>query len=353
VISNKFSETWLQEPLEIEISKEGEDLAISFNDLISISSSPKERSEGFQWFLSFIASFSSEPEKNKQRKIFLLDEPALRLHPKGQKDLIKVIEKLSESNQFIYTTHSPFLVNRNFPQRIRLLEKNPKKGTIINNKPYSNGKTRLWEPLKSSIGICLGDLFSLGETNLIVEGISDEIIIAGISNKLAAMGEPFLDLNEITIVPATGADCVEYLAKFALSEGLPSISLLDNDSEGKRSKAEIQKEKGINCLSVDDLKKGAVTLEDVLPEPIYVSAVNSFYSKFEKYVGYKLDGNVTSGIINRLSCHFETVGLNFDKVSVARELIQQTAVDEQALPQYEPFKKLFEIVNKMNKTKSE
>ncbi len=348
VISDKFSKAWLQEPLKIEINKEGDDLSIELSDAVSISSSPSERSEGFQWFLSFIACFYSESHNKDKRKIILLDEPALRLHPKGQKDLLKVIERLSNNDQFIYTTHSPFLVNRNFPQRIRLLEKNSQKGTIINNKPYSNGKTRLWEPLKSSIGICLGDLFSLGETNLIVEGVSDEIIIAGISNKFAAIGESFLDLNEVTIVPATGADCVDYLAGFALSEGLNAISLFDNDAEGKKCLAKAQKEVGRNSLSVDSLKKGTITIEDLIPEDVYIRAVNSFYKKFEKYKEYKNSENKGIGIIERLSRHFKDIDMNFDKVSVSRELVQQLDTDELTLTQYEPFKNLFEMVSKVN-----
>ena len=112
-----------------------------------------------------------------------------------------------------------------------MLVKNGTKGTLIKNKPYSDGNTRFfWEPLRSSIGVSLGDMLSLGEVNLIVEGISDQIIITGISRKFAELGAdyPFLDLEEVSVVPAMGATCEEYLTRFANSQNLEAISLLES-----------------------------------------------------------------------------------------------------------------------------
>lgn len=348
VISKKFSEAWSQEPLQIEIEKIGENLVCSISELIAVSSSPEERSEGFQWFFSFFANFMLESKEQTLNKVILLDEPAIRLHPKGQKDLLRLLEKMSENNQIIYTTHSPFLINRNFPQRIRVLYKNPQKGTIICNKPYSDGKTRFWEPLRSSIGVCLGDLFSLGEKNLIVEGISDQILITCISNKFAEIGATFLDLEEISIVPAMGALCVAYMAKFASSEELKTIALLDNDSEGKKGLSKISGEKRITVVSVDQLKPEAITMEDLIPENVYIDAVNSVYSrmKLEGYVEYrKSNEEKRKGIVEELDQHFKAMGYSFDKVLVAKELVQKVRIDETNSAEYEPFRKLFNIIN--------
>lgn len=354
VVSDKLSEVWKQEPLVIELTKEGANLVISVNEKVAISSPPQERSEGFQWFLSFFANFAPKLIDQLHGNIILLDEPAIRLHPEGQKNLLAILEKISEKNQVIYTSHSPFLINRNFPQRIRLLTKEPESGTLINNKPYSNGKTRFWEPLKSAIGVCLGDLFSLGETNLIVEGISDQILITGISNKLAKINATYLDLEKITIVPAMGALCVAYLAKFAVSEGLKTIALFDSDAEGKKVVSKLKNESKIIVKSVDGLKSGAVTIEDLVPRDRYIEAVNSFYSKigivdYEEYPkpqeteGKKLK---THGLIQELDSHFEAMGYSLNKVSVAKELIQQLDINEEDLPKYKSFVTLFDTVNK-------
>ena len=125
-------------------------MAFSINGGVSFSSSPKERSEGFQWLLSFFA-LCLDKQRNNSNEIFLIDEPALHLHPKGQKDVLKIIEVLSKSHQIIYSTHSPFLISKNFPQRIRLLLKDEIQGTLVKNKPYSQDNCRFWEPLKSAL----------------------------------------------------------------------------------------------------------------------------------------------------------------------------------------------------------
>lgn len=47
--------------------------------------------------------------------IFMFDEPGLNLHPKGQVDLQNVFEDITKTNQIIYSTHSVFLINKNYP----------------------------------------------------------------------------------------------------------------------------------------------------------------------------------------------------------------------------------------------
>ena len=115
-ISNKFKEFGVQEKnIEIEVEKQANDLAFSIYEGISLSSPPDERSEGFRWLLSFFSHFASNLEFDWEEKIFLIDEPAVLLHPKGQKAVLNILEKISKKSQVIYSTHSPFLINRNFP----------------------------------------------------------------------------------------------------------------------------------------------------------------------------------------------------------------------------------------------
>ncbi len=347
-ITKYFSKSWTQEPLQIEIEKQGDYLTFSINEGISVSSSPAERSEGFQWLLSFFSHFAAESKSKLRNQIILLDEPAVLLHPRGQKDVVQLLEDIAEYNQIIYTTHSPFLINKNFPQRIRVLTKDPVKGTLINNKPYSDGKTKFWEPLKSSIGVCLGDLFSLSEVNLIVEGVSDQIIITGISNMFAELGYPFIDLEKVSVVPAMGATCEESLARFASSEKLKAISLVDNDSKGKRVLKSLQKDKQIKCLSISNLKEDAVTIEDLIPKETYINSVNSIYSRFDDFKKYKdEEEDKTAGIVEKIDKHLEKLGYEFDKVAVAKDLIQNLEINQSTVSLYDPFKELINQINKL------
>jgi hypothetical protein len=81
-----------------------------------------ERSSGFRWFFSFLAAFS-EYEHRSESLVILLDEPALALHARAQKDFLRFIdERLAPKHQVIYTTHSPFMVEPGKLERVRLVE---------------------------------------------------------------------------------------------------------------------------------------------------------------------------------------------------------------------------------------
>ena len=72
-----------------------------------------------------------------------------------------------------------------------------------------------------------------------VEGLADQVLLAGCSNYLRALNMPrmnTLDLNRITIVPAGSASHIPYLVYLARGRDIeqPSvIVLLDNDKAGK------------------------------------------------------------------------------------------------------------------------
>lgn len=66
---------------------------------------PRQRSLGVRWFLSFYLQIRAT-EKKKQHRIFLLDEPGANLHSRAQKDVIKLINQLSDKVPIIYSTHS-------------------------------------------------------------------------------------------------------------------------------------------------------------------------------------------------------------------------------------------------------
>ncbi|MBA7603013.1 DNA replication and repair protein RecF [subsurface metagenome] len=357
LISDKLSDFWIQEPIVISLYKSGANLKIEFQEAVSVSAPPEERSEGFQWFVSFLANFVIESNDNTNN-ILLLDEPAIKLHPKGQKDFLKILDDISDKSQIIYTSHSPFLVNRNFPHRIRVLRKS-ENGTEIINNPYSEGKTRFWEPLKTAIGICLGDLFSFGETNLIVEGISDQILLSGISHQLAKIEKEYLDLEKISIYPAEGASNVIYMGKFALSCELNPIALLDSDDSGKKARQKARdKRVSLKILMTEEFKEHAFTIEDMLPRDDYIIAVNASYDNtfFSNYVAIdngildKVDSTKV-GIMKIVSDHIEKCGYDVNKTMIMKKYVEDTVINEENLGEYEPFIKLFEKVNQeVNKT---
>ena len=88
----------------------------------SVSTSLGTRSRGFVWFFSFLAWYS-QLQKKRENLILLLDEPGLSLHAKAQGDLLRYFEKeLKPYHQLIYTTHSPFMVDPIYFDRVRIVQ---------------------------------------------------------------------------------------------------------------------------------------------------------------------------------------------------------------------------------------
>ncbi|MCW4048933.1 MAG: AAA family ATPase [Candidatus Bathyarchaeota archaeon] len=348
LITEKFLKVWKQEPIEISLYKEGNNINIEFKENISIASPPEERSQGFQWFISFFTNYIINNEDMK-KKIILLDEPALQLHPRGQKDFVQILEDIANNNQIIYTSHSPFLINRNYPDRIRLIHKKENIGTTIMNKPYTDGKRRCWEPLKSAIGICLGDLFSFGETNIIVEGYSDKILMSFVSNQFAKLGLEHIDLNTHTIYPADGAGNTPYMVKFAFDSGLNPLAVIDADENGIKAKTVIEENlPDFNkIIMLSEILSTAKTIEDLLPVEKYVESVNSYYSnvsmgKYEK-IDYKLLEKIPwkeIGIVKPIKDHLKKYEHKLNKNMVIKEYFKLFTITNESIEEYEPFKHL-------------
>ncbi|KAA3656497.1 MAG: hypothetical protein DWQ10_15260 [Calditrichaeota bacterium] len=166
LITQQIRRVWSQEPtIEVKLNINGKVLYIDISDGTTVFDTPESRSMGFRWYLSFYINFIAQTfEARANEYIFLIDEPGIHLHPAGQKDLTRVMEDLAIKNQIIFTTHSPFMVNRDHPQRVRLISKD-KDGTRVDSEAYREN----WKPLRSSIGLMIGDLFFFNDSGLMVE----------------------------------------------------------------------------------------------------------------------------------------------------------------------------------------
>lgn len=190
---------------------------------------PSSRSSGFQTF--FVLSMMIRARTYERRGnsyIFLFDEPGIYLHPQAQLDLQRSFESISNSTQIIYTTHSLFLVNKNHPNRNRVISKN-KQGTKIDQKPFQQN----WKAVRDSLGILFSNNFLIADKTLLVEGPSDVIYIYNAINFLKSRGEVDIDLNDFSVVDAGSFENYVATAKVMLSEGRNLVALMDGDKAGK------------------------------------------------------------------------------------------------------------------------
>ncbi|PUB32472.1 putative ATP-dependent endonuclease of OLD family [Promicromonospora sp. AC04] len=186
------------------------------------------RSSGYQWFFSFLAAFS-EFEERDDDVVILLDEPALTLHAKAQRDFLRFInDRLAPSGQVIYTTHSPFMVEQ--IERVRVVEdRGEEVGSITSSDALEVGEDSAF-PLQAALGYDLSQNLFIGERNLLVEGPSDLAYLDVISRYLHDQGRDGLD-DRWRVLPAGGASNVPAFVSL-LGRKVSVTVLLDSGTEG-------------------------------------------------------------------------------------------------------------------------
>jgi len=283
VLSRRLSELWTQERVTVDLKVEQDQFRLQLKEPEGHFGRPGQRSEGFRWFLSFYLRYLAQPPDQPGGRLLLLDEPGLHLHASAQQDLLGLFEQAPTGTQIIYATHSPYLVNRNFPHRIRAVLKggDDHRGTWIENKPYQTTRGFAWEPVRTALGVTAGNSLFFGGNNLIVEGISDQIILAAMSQLVTAKtGQVALDLDKVAIVVAGGAPAVVSMAHFCHGCADNAVVLLDADGEGRRAKKELHKRGVFDANKIVMLGSdgvGEVAIEDLFEDELYHQAVVKAY----------------------------------------------------------------------------
>lgn len=245
-LTNQVFEYWRQNPdleVQIDVDKvtEGQPptatavaryLDIRLKDRRSgYSNNFSQRSSGFQWFFSFLAAFSQfEGEKSP---IVLLDEPALTLHAKAQADFLRFInERLSSSSPVIYTTHSPFMVEADRLERVRIVEDHgPPEGATSSDEVLAADPDSLF-PLQAALGYDIAQSLFVGPHNLVVEGTSDYIYLTVMSRLCISSEGEALD-ERWRILPAGGATNIPTFVSL-VGPHLDVTVLADSDTKGMR-----------------------------------------------------------------------------------------------------------------------
>lgn len=198
---------------------------------------PSLRSSGFRtYFLMSMIILARTQNKQANSFIYLFDEPGTYLHPHAQLDLQRSFEVIADNAQIVYTTHSLFLVSKNYPERNRVISKG-KQGTKIDQKPFSKN----WKSVRDSLGILLSNNFLIAEKTLIVEGPSDIIYLLEAVKELKRLEQFDVDLNDFSMVDSGDAQNYVAMTKLMLSEGRDIVALLDGDNGGNNLEAQLKR----------------------------------------------------------------------------------------------------------------
>ncbi|MBN9673737.1 ATP-dependent nuclease [Roseibium aggregatum] len=240
-----------------------------------------ERSSGFRWFFSFLIAFSRY-EFDDTSVIILLDEPALGLHAKAQKDFLHFIEeRLSKRCQVIYTTHSPFMIQPDHLERARLVEdRGREQGSVTTSDVLTTDSDTLF-PLQAALGYDIAQHLFIAKDNLVVEGPSDFLFMQTISERLLEDGREGLD-KRWSIMPLGGADIIPAFVAL-LGNHLDVTVVVDARKEGHQkltalAKAGFLGEKRIITIGEIADRKMA-DIEDLFGKDDYVALYNAAFGK--------------------------------------------------------------------------
>jgi len=328
-LNRKIENHWRQLRYEVDFRADGQQFmtfvrALSDKALIRL----EERSRGFQWFFSFDLTLMHDTQGTLRDCVILLDEPGLHLHPEAQIDLLDRLTEYAKGNTLIYTTHLPFMIDLQEPDRIRIISETPKGTVVTENLVDTQPEAKL--VLQAALGISGRTSFLVADQNLVVEGVDDYWLITDLSNLFERSQREGLP-EELLITPAGGASEVTYIATFMIGQALDVVALYDTDTSGNIAKDKLVKSwltryqpRRAVALSLGDVvgvKGREFSIEDLFPEDFYLDRVKRVYAK-QLAAASVTEVVLPNGdqVCKRAELLFEKCGLKFNKGSVTKQI---------------------------------
>ena len=287
-LTRGFRDWWKQGDYTFRFQADGDHFRIWVSDArrpepIELES----RSSGLQWFLSFYLVFLAESARTHRDAILLLDEPGLSLHPLAQHDLSSFFDGLARTNQIVYTTHSPFMIDTDHLDRARSVyaDRNGVTQVADLRAPRDRSdKARSVYAAYAAVAMASAMAALPGSQPVIVEAESDAYYLSAIRDYLIRAGQ-FRPTRHILFMPAFSVGGAKALVDLvAAGDGLLPFVLLDADAAGRQFafglKQDVYRDAAARVLAVSDFMKivdGEV--EDFLPVSMLAPVVDRFLRK--------------------------------------------------------------------------
>ena len=352
-LTNEIKSIWSPDPNRPEANKliikvDGQYLKVVVEDDLGVEIELDQRSEGFQWLVSFFVVFFAEAMDKHKNAILLLDEPGMSLHGLKQRDFRGTISRLAEKNQTVYTTHSPFLVGPDELNIVRVIEmKNRKDGTKVVNTITSSDPAGLL-PLQEALGYDLAQSLFAQQRNLVLEGLTDYWYIEA-SSQLFKSGNCIGIDDKIALIFANTASKVVYFATILYAHNLKVASLLDSDNAGDmaaKQEALVNTLGNKNILRTKDYCTGIekAEIEDLLRNTLTAVIMETFNVD----VSAKVIANPNKPFIDIVANEIT----DFSKYKLAKAYIRWThthTASDLTDVEKEQWGKLFDKINKVLK----
>lgn len=238
-LTNEITRIWAPDASRSEADKlrviaDRQYLKVVVEDALGVDIELNQRSEGFQWLVSFFVVFFAEASDDHKNAVLLLDEPGLNLHGLKQREFRNTLSRLAEVNQTLYTTHSPFLVGPDELDLVRVVEMTDRNiGTKVLTSVTSSDPAGLL-PLQEALGYDMAQSLFSQQRNVVVEGLTDYWYLESMSQVLRDKSGTSLN-DKAALVPAGSASKVVYFATILYAHKLKVVALLDSDAAGDQA----------------------------------------------------------------------------------------------------------------------
>jgi ABC-type multidrug transport system ATPase subunit len=245
---------------KFEFSLESEQLAFSITYGDGTAFNIDWQSAGFKWFFNFYINFLSNNDL-KPGDIVVIDDQTAALHVRAQVELRNFIKEFAKESgiSFIIATHSPFMIDVDNLDELRIIKRDGKKSEIINNFSLQNDGERdtLFNVL-SSLSIGRHILLDPNKILIFVEGVTDY-------NYLVAF-KKYFNKDNLSFLPINGLKDKKLHTKLLDIYKNP-ILLVDNDEAGKIAIGQNAKKKNkIEIHTLAEVNGNFKTIEDLFTD---------------------------------------------------------------------------------------
>ncbi|MGN8466066.1 AAA family ATPase [Helicobacter pylori] len=221
-----------------------------------------QQSTGFQWAFNFMFGFlynvGSHFSLNKNI-IYVMDEPATHLSVPARKEFRRFLKEYAHKNHvtFVLATHDPFLVDTDYLDEIRIVEKETEGSAIKNNFNYplnnASKDSDALDKIKRSLGVGQHVFHNPQKHRIIfVEGITDYCYLSAFKLYFNKHNPQFKD-NPIpfTFLPISGLknnpnEMEETIKKLCELDNHPIVLIDDDRKDNSDQKATSERFKKAN-----------------------------------------------------------------------------------------------------------
>jgi putative ATP-dependent endonuclease of the OLD family len=162
-------------------------------------------------------------ETRRKGAIIMIEEPEMFLHPQMQRSLYSTLERIGETNQIIYSTHSPHFVSVPRFSNVAIVRKDKELGTTITQSDLRVDAAKL-ERLRQMFVNEPAELF-FAKRLLIVEGDTERLVAPVVADRHG------IDLDSAggTVIGVGGKRALLDYAELSISFGIPTGVVYDRD----------------------------------------------------------------------------------------------------------------------------